>query len=100
MPSIRKRPRSVLNIAETTAPKLLLDSPYRICVFTREQRAPLPLQATGQLACRDHVSESQRRNRSLVDDEQHEDDDGGPGKRRLGTCTGAICTDAQHLGAT
>ena len=44
------------------------------------------------------MRESQRRNCSLIYDEQHEDHDGGPGEGHFGTCIGAVCSDAQGLG--
>ena len=46
------------------------------------------------------MREGQRRDRGLIYNEQHEDHDGGPGEGRLGTCiVGAVCSDAQRLGA-
>ena len=44
------------------------------------------------------MRESQRRDRGLVDDEQHEDHDGGPGEGHFGACIGAVCSNAQRLG--
>ena len=89
-----------MSITKPTALKLILDPPDRLRVLFREQCNPLTLQAADQLARRRDVSESQRRNRSLVDDEQRKDNDGGPREGHLGTCVGAICAEAQALGAT
>ena len=98
MPLIRKRPRPILDVTKPTALKLLLDPPDCLCILARKHRSPLPLQAADQLARRSHMGEGQRRNGSLVNDEQHEDDDGGPREGRFGTCIGAVCSDTQRLG--
>lgn len=69
-----------MDTTKTTALKLILDPPNCLCILIREQGTPLALQAADQLTWWGDMRESKRRNRSLVDDEQHEGDDGGPGE--------------------
>ena len=86
MPSIWKWPCSVLDRTKPTALKLLLDPLNCLCIFGREKGNPLTLQAADQLARWSDMRESKRPNHSLVDDEQHEDDDGGPGEGYFCAC--------------
>ena len=75
-----------------------MNPPDHLCVLIGEQGPPLTLQAADELARWGNMRKSQRRNRGLVDDEQHENHYSGPGEGHFSACIGAVCSDAQSLG--